>query len=202
MDTRSDRYVVHPLNLVGVGVGLLFSASVGWASPAQMPEAAIAQQGLSNALSTTGTLVAETGDIVDVATADGSFTTLLSLFDDLGMAEDLRGYGRFTVFAPTDAAFAAVPENVMTVLQSDRDLMAKVLAYHVIASAEPLTSDDISGSMSVRTLERSEVEIDRRGGTIYVNDARVVDANIEAVNGVIHAIDQVLIPPDVVSALR
>jgi uncharacterized surface protein with fasciclin (FAS1) repeats len=134
--------------------------------------------------------------------ADGSFTTLLSLLDELGMTEDLRGYGRFTVFAPTDAAFAAVPANIMTALQGDRDLMAKVLAYHVIAAAEPMTTDTISGSMDVRTLERSEVEIARRSGNLYVNDVRVVDADMEAENGVIHAIDEVLIPPDVLSAIR
>ena len=83
-------------------------------------------------------------DIIDTATAEGSFQTLLQLLSELGMTEDLRGYGRFTVFAPTDAAFAALPPDVLAKLSSDRDLMAKVLAYHVISSVSPLTSAQIS----------------------------------------------------------
>jgi uncharacterized surface protein with fasciclin (FAS1) repeats len=141
------------------------------------------------------------GDIVDVATADGSFQVLLGLLQELGMAEDLRGYGRFTVFAPTDAAFAAVPPAVMQALQSDRELMAKVLAYHVVAGNSPLSARDLRSAGSLTTLERSTVTLDRRRRTLYVNEARVIAPDIEASNGVIHAIDQVLIPPDVMRDL-
>jgi uncharacterized surface protein with fasciclin (FAS1) repeats len=141
-------------------------------------------------------------DIIDTAAAAGAFQTLLQLLNELGMTEDLRGYGRFTVFAPTDAAFAAVPPEVMEKLSADRALMSQVLAYHVISSASPLVSSQINTPVSVRTLERGEIRITKRRGRLYVNNARVIDADIEANNGVIHAIDQVLIPDDLMSEIR
>jgi uncharacterized surface protein with fasciclin (FAS1) repeats len=143
------------------------------------------------------------GDIVDVATASNSFQTLLSLLNELGMTEDLRGYGRFTVFAPTDAAFQAVPAPILARLQADRELMARVLAYHVVASgATPLSARDLRSQNTLTTLERSEVQVRRRRGTLYINEARVIEPDIAASNGVIHAIDQVLIPPDVLRELQ
>ena len=140
-------------------------------------------------------------DIVDAAMDDGSFDTFLNLFQELGMQEDLRGYGRFTVFAPVDEAFESLSEEAMTTLLSDRDLLARVLSYHVIASGTPIYSDDITSTMTQRTLERSEVEIRPRGNRIFVNRVRVIDEDIEATNGVIHAIDEVLLPPDVIDRL-
>jgi uncharacterized surface protein with fasciclin (FAS1) repeats len=147
-------------------------------------------------------LTAQSQDIVDTAIAHGSLSTMIGLFEELGMAEDLRGYGRFTVFAPTDNAFRAIPDNVFQALASDRDLMARVLAYHVIASTAPLSSDEISGTTPYRTLERGEVEVRSRGSRIYVNQARVIEADIEATNGIIHIIDQVLIPDDVLEQIQ
>lgn len=141
-------------------------------------------------------------DIIDVATASGSFSTLIGLLTELGMAEDLRGYGRFTVFAPTDAAFEAIPDDVLQALASDRELLAQVLAYHVVAEREPYYVDDFSGSQSLRTLERSEITVNRRGRSLSVNGVDVVEANIEASNGVIHVIDQVLIPESVLSQIQ
>jgi uncharacterized surface protein with fasciclin (FAS1) repeats len=141
-------------------------------------------------------------DIIDVATASGSFSTLIGLLTELGMAEDLRGYGRFTVFAPTDAAFEAIPNDVLQALASDRELLAQVLAYHVVAEREPYYVDDFSGSQSLRTLERSEITVSRRGRSLSVNGVDVVEANIEASNGVIHVIDQVLIPESVLSQIQ
>ena len=141
-------------------------------------------------------------DVVDVAVQNGSLDTFVSLLDELGMAEDLRGYGRFTVFAPSDEAFAAVDRDLMEILAGDRELLAEVLAYHVIASGTPVYSEDITATMSVRTLARSEVEIRERRNTLYVNGARVIDADIEASNGVIHVIEDVLLPPDIVERLR
>ncbi|MGB3494458.1 MAG: fasciclin domain-containing protein [Elainellaceae cyanobacterium] len=141
-------------------------------------------------------------DIVDTAMQLDSIDTFIDLMSDLGMAEDLRGYGRFTVFAPSDAAFAAVDADIMAMLSSDRDLLADVLAYHIIALGTPLYSEDITSTVTVRTLERSEVEIRERRRSIYVNEAEVIEADIEASNGVIHIIDQVLLPPDVLTRVR
>ncbi len=147
-------------------------------------------------------LVAQNQDVVDTAIAHGSLNMMMGLFEELGMAEDLRGYGRFTLFAPTDNAFRAVPANVFQALASDRELMARVLAYHIVASSSPLGSNDISGTASYRTLERSDVEVRSRGRRIYVNDARVIEKDIAATNGVIHIIDRVLIPEDVLAQIQ
>ncbi|MEB3357353.1 MAG: fasciclin domain-containing protein [Synechococcales bacterium] len=135
-------------------------------------------------------------DVVDVAIAQGSLNTLVNLLSELGMLEDLRGYGRFTVFAPTDAAFAALPENVQALLASDRELLADVLAYHVVADSTPLYADQVDSTLTLRTLERGEIEVRSRRGTLYVNDTPVIEEDIPATNGVIHVIDQVLLPPD------
>ncbi|MEM7771502.1 MAG: fasciclin domain-containing protein [Cyanobacteria bacterium P01_E01_bin.6] len=140
-------------------------------------------------------------DIVDVATIEGDFDTFLSLFEELGMQEDLRGYGRFTVFAPVDAAFEALEPEVLEALLGDRELLSKVLSYHVIASGTPIYSTDITRTLTHRTLERSSIEIRPRGSSIYVEGVRVIDEDIEASNGVIHVIDEVLIPPDILEQL-
>ncbi|MGJ3250007.1 MAG: fasciclin domain-containing protein [Elainellaceae cyanobacterium] len=147
-------------------------------------------------------MVAQSQDIVDTAVTQGSLSTMIGLLEELGMAEDLRGYGRFTVFAPTDNAFREIPANVFQALASDRELMARVLAYHVIASTEPIETDDVTSTTSYRSLERSELELSSRGGNVYVNGARVIEEDIEASNGVIHIIDRVLIPDDVLAEIR
>jgi uncharacterized surface protein with fasciclin (FAS1) repeats len=90
----------------------------------------------------------------------------------------------------------------MEKLSGDRELMAKVLAYHVVAGRTPLLARDIDTPISLTTLERSDIRLTRRSGTLYVNDARVTTRDIEASNGVIHAIDKVLIPDDVLAQLR
>ncbi|MBI4782608.1 MAG: fasciclin domain-containing protein [Oscillatoriophycideae cyanobacterium NC_groundwater_1537_Pr4_S-0.65um_50_18] len=200
------------LSLTGLlGMGLI--ASPGFANSSANSDLASGESdrltfqsaatSMPQALMPAGSVVAQAEqDVISIATEAGSFTTLLQLLEELGMTEDLKGYGRFTVFAPTDAAFAAIPSEIMEKLSEDRELMSKVLAYHVISGASPLTSDQISGSVSVRTLERSEVRITKRRGRLYVNSNRVIDADIEASNGVIHAIDRVLIPEDLLSQLR
>jgi uncharacterized surface protein with fasciclin (FAS1) repeats len=184
--------------------GTAISASVGLAIALALPATGTSQQGSAQAISGIAALdrivqppsqlAQADGDIVDTAIAAGDFTTLISLLDELGMAEDLRGFGRFTVFAPTDAAFAGVPDEIMQVLMSDRELLADVLAYHVVAAGEPYLSENVTEPLELRTLERSTIDLNRRGRNLYVNDVRVIDADIEASNGVIHAIDEVLIP--------
>jgi uncharacterized surface protein with fasciclin (FAS1) repeats len=140
-------------------------------------------------------------DIVAVAAADSSFQTLVQLLTRLGMAEDFKGYGPFTLFAPTDAAFAAVPADIRAVLDADSGLMAKVLAYHAVAG-QALRASAFEEPRTLRTLERSELRVQRRDGAVYAGDARVVRADLSASNGVIHAIDRVLVPPDVLAEVR
>jgi uncharacterized surface protein with fasciclin (FAS1) repeats len=190
--------LIQSLSLTGlVGMGLIL-ATPSWAN-FNSRVSVLSPQVVKQAHS----LVAQSQqDIIDTAMAAGSFQTLLQLLSELGMTEDLRGYGRFTVFAPTDAAFANIAPDILEKLSNDRELMSRVLAYHVISSASPLGSDQINPPVSVRTLERSEVRLTRRRGSLYANDARIIDADIAASNGVIHAIDQVLIPDDLMSEIR
>lgn len=143
-----------------------------------------------------------TMDVVDAAIAQGSFRTFIQLLSQLGMEEDLRGFGRFTVFAPTDAAFDALPEEVMEVLAGDRNLLARVLSNHVISSGTPYTSDTVTSTVSVRTLQGNEVEIRRRGNSLSVDGHRVIIPDITAENGVIHGIDTLLISDDLMLEIQ
>ncbi|NET30556.1 MAG: fasciclin domain-containing protein [Cyanothece sp. SIO1E1] len=148
------------------------------------------------------TLIAEADqDIVDTAIALGSFETLIQYLTALGLAEDLRGYGRFTVFAPNDDAFEALSSEIKDALLGNRELLAKVLAYHVISAQTPLLVDDVTVPTTQRTLERSELEIRPTRRTLSVNGVRAIRTDIKAINGVIHEIDQVLIPADVLAEI-
>jgi uncharacterized surface protein with fasciclin (FAS1) repeats len=138
--------------------------------------------------------VAQADDIVDTAIAAGSFETLVAAVEAAGLVETLRGEGPFTVFAPTDEAFAALPEGTVESLleEENRDQLVSILTYHVIPGA--VMSSDIAGqSLSVETVEGSELAIDATDG-VRVGEAMVVTADVEASNGVIHVIDTVLIP--------
>lgn len=200
MQTQSRLALVRSFGIVLTSAGMMYAAPTSAASFAEALTAAHSHTAF-NASTPTVLVAAAAGDIVDVATAHGSFRAFTDLLDQLGMAEDLRGYGRFTVFAPTDAAFRAVPQSILEPLLADRELMAKVLAYHVVSSGTPLSARELRSVGSLTTLERSPIELDRRNGKLYVNESRVVEADLEASNGVIHAIDQVLIPPDVMSQI-
>jgi uncharacterized surface protein with fasciclin (FAS1) repeats len=141
-------------------------------------------------------------DIVDTLAANSSFATLVQLVKQVGIVEDLRGFGRFTVFAPDDNAFAAVPPDVLQILKSDSALLAKVLTYHVVSDTAPFLAAQLRDSKPMRTLERSELKFTARDGGLYVNDARVLQADIMATNGVIHKIDKVLVPEAVMVDIR
>ncbi|MEQ9811141.1 MAG: fasciclin domain-containing protein [Azospirillaceae bacterium] len=135
-----------------------------------------------------------TMDIVDTAIAAGDFDTLVTAVQAAGLVETLKGDGPFTVFAPTDAAFAALPPEMLNGLLApeNRDQLAAVLTYHVVPGA--VMSGDLSGEMNVATVQGETVYIDARSG-VTVNGANVVAADIETSNGVIHAIDAVILPP-------
>lgn len=132
-------------------------------------------------------------DIVDTAADAGSFSTLLAAAEAAGLVETLKGEGPFTVFAPTDDAFAALPEGtVETLLEPEnKDQLTSILTYHVVPGK--VMSGDLTDGMTAATVEGSEVTIMTEGG-VMVNDANVVTADIEASNGVIHVIDKVIMP--------
>ena len=130
-------------------------------------------------------------DIVDTAAGAGSFTTLVAAVQAAGLVDTLKSAGPFTVFAPTDDAFAKLPAGTVESLLADIPKLTKILTYHVVAGA--VKSSDIQGVMHPATVEGSTLTIDPTDG-VKVNDATVVTADILADNGVIHVIDTVLIP--------
>ncbi len=131
-------------------------------------------------------------DIVDTAVAAGSFTTLAKLLTDAGLVETLKGAGPFTVFAPTDEAFAAVPADTLAALGADKALLTKVLTYHVVPGK--VTAADIKPG-DVATVAGPTLKLSVVNGKVMVNDATVTTADVMASNGVIHVIDKVLLPP-------
>lgn len=132
-------------------------------------------------------------DIVDTAAAAGSFTTLLAAAEAAGLVETLKGDGPLTVFAPTDDAFAALPEGTVETLlmPENKDQLIDILTYHVVAGA--VMSGDLTNGMEAAAVNEGTLVIGTEGG-VTVNGANVVTADIEATNGVIHVIDAVLIP--------
>ena len=132
-------------------------------------------------------------DIVDTAVEAGSFTTLVAAVEAAGLVETLKGEGPFTVFAPTDDAFAALPEGTVEGLLEDPEALAAILTYHVVPGK--VMSTDLSNEMMATTVNGADVTIMTEGG-VMVNEANVVTADIEASNGVIHVIDAVILPPE------
>jgi uncharacterized surface protein with fasciclin (FAS1) repeats len=133
-------------------------------------------------------------DIVDTAVAAGSFNTLAAALTAAGLVETLKGEGPFTVFAPTDAAFAALPAGTVEDLlkPENKDKLIAILTYHVVAGK--VMSTDLTEGMMAATVNGAEVTITLDGGA-KVNGAVISAADIEASNGVIHVIDAVILPP-------
>ena len=132
-------------------------------------------------------------DIVETAAAAGSFQTLVAAVTAADLVETLKSPGPFTVFAPTDAAFAALPDGTVEslLLPENRDLLVAILTYHVVPGR--LLSGDVLAADELTTVQGQSVVVDAANGR--VNDANLVSLDIEASNGVIHVIDTVLLPP-------
>ena len=132
-------------------------------------------------------------DIVDTAVGAGSFGTLVAAVQAAGLVETLKGEGPFTVFAPTDDAFAALPEGTVQslLLPENKEKLTSILTYHVVSGK--VMSSDLTNNMMAETVQGGQVKIMTYGG-VTVNDANVVTADIEASNGVIHVIDAVILP--------
>ena len=133
---------------------------------------------------------AQAADIVDTAVAAGEFKTLAAALDKAGLIATLKGPGPFTVFAPTDAAFAKVPKTQLDALLADKAKLAAVLTYHVVPG-KVMAKDVKAGK--VKTVQGSELMLGTSGG-VTVDNAKVVKADIAADNGVIHVIDTVVLP--------
>lgn len=171
--------------LLVASLGLAACGSDGSTSDTTMPSGS----------SDTTMPASELGTIVDVAGANPEFSTLVAAVTAAGLAETLAGEGPFTVFAPTNDAFAALPAGLVDklLLPENKETLVKILTYHVLAG-KVLAADVAAGD--VATVEGSNISITTEGG-VKVNDANVTATDIEASNGVIHVIDAVIVPPTV-----
>jgi len=170
-----------PVVMLAVGIAavgyMMSQATSGIAQPTARP----AGQGM--AMSDTAKK-----DIVDTAVAAGQFKKLVTAVQAAGLVEVLKGEGPFTVFAPTDAAFAKVPKETLEALLKDKKALADVLTYHVVAGK--VMAADVVKVPSAKTVQGKPVTF-----SLKINDATVTKTDIECTNGVIHVIDTVILPP-------
>lgn len=131
-------------------------------------------------------------DIVDTAVNAGSFTTLVAAVKAAGLVDTLKGKGPFTVFAPTDEAFAKLPEGTVEGLLKDIPQLKKILTYHVVSGK--VMAADVMKMKTATTVEGSDVKIDASNGGVKINNSKVATPDVAADNGVIHIIDTVLMP--------
>jgi len=153
-------------------VGLLASALLGYSAMSQRAEK----------------------DIVDTAVGAGQFKTLVKLVQEADLVDALRGEGPFTVFAPTDEAFAKLPKSQVDALLKDKEALRRVLLYHVVQGK--VMASDVTKMRSAKTLQGQNINIRVRNNVVRINDAKVVKADIVCSNGVIHVIDKVILPPN------
>lgn len=138
-------------------------------------------------------LAAAEKDIVDTAVAAEQFKTLVTAVKAAGLVGTLKGEGPFTVFAPTDEAFAKIPKDVLEGLLKDKEKLTAVLTYHVVPGK--VMAKDVVKLNSAKTAQGQSVSIAAKDGSVKINGAKVIKADIECKNGVIHVIDTVLLPP-------
>ncbi|HKP20132.1 MAG TPA: fasciclin domain-containing protein [Thermoleophilaceae bacterium] len=154
--------------------------------------AAIGVTGISSSAAAPAAPAQDQADIVDTAVAAGSFKTLASLLERAGLVDALRQPGPYTVFAPTDAAFARLPKGKLRSLKRHPKRLKAVLLYHVAAGR--LEATDVASRKSIEMLNGKRVRIRVTDGNVFVNRARVTTPDVSASNGVIHVINRVLIP--------
>lgn len=191
------RFVVAPLLLTALLMAacapMIPSATTPAATepvPVATTEATAAETATEEAAATP----AEPQDIVDTAIGAGNFTTLVAGLQAADLVDALKGEGPFTVFAPTDDAFAAIPASTLKALLADpKGQFAKILLYHVVPGK--IMAADLSDGLEADTLHGSKVKFSIVDDTVKINDATIVTTDIVATNGVIHVIDAVLLPP-------
>lgn len=130
-------------------------------------------------------------NIIETAIGNSDFSTLVTAIKAAGLVDTLSGTGPFTVFAPTNAAFAKIPEATLNAVLADKMKLTSILTYHVVA--RKVMSKDVATMTEAATVQGSKINIDTKDG-VMINDAKVTKADIECSNGVIHVIDTVLMP--------
>jgi uncharacterized surface protein with fasciclin (FAS1) repeats len=134
-------------------------------------------------------------DLIDLAVSVENLSTLVTAVKAAGLVETLKGKGPFTIFAPTNKAFASLPSGTLESLlkPENKDKLVKVLTYHVVSGAYP--SDQVKDGMKPASVEGSMLNISVNDGAVKINDANVIQADVKASNGVVHVIDKVILPP-------
>jgi uncharacterized surface protein with fasciclin (FAS1) repeats len=178
-----------PIYAVAVALMIFATACAPVATPAAAPAAEPTATAAAEAEAP-----AATADIVDTAIAAGSFTTLVAAVEAAGLVETLKGEGPFTVFAPTDDAFAAIPAETLTALLADPSGdLTQILLYHVVPGK--VMAADVTDGLEAATVQGAPVTFSIADGVVKINDATIVTTDIETSNGVIHVIDAVIMPP-------
>lgn len=182
------------IGVIAVGLVVAFLVSQGGGSQNQTPTSSPVSMNTNTQkeMDSTDTDAKMPGTIVDVAVANGSFNTLVAAVQAAGLVETLSSNGPFTVFAPTDEAFAKVPKATLDALLADPKKLAEVLTYHVVSGK--VGSADVVKLKSAKTVQGQEVSVSVNQGKVMVNNANVVAVDVAASNGVIHVIDTVLLP--------
>mgnify|MGYP000861752966 FL=1 len=179
---------------ISLFAGLLLAVSLVMAAcaPAATPTPAPEPTSLPEPTATPEPMLS---DIVDTAVADGRFTTLVTAVEAAGLVETLKGEGPFTVFAPTDDAFAALPAGTLEslLLPENKQQLTDILLYHVVPGK--VMAADVTGLTSATTVLGKDIAIKVDMGNVYINEAKVIITDIETSNGVIHVIDAVILPP-------
>lgn len=156
--------------------------------------AAVAAAVMTVAASGTTAVRAETRDVVDTAIAAGSFKTLAKALDAAGLVTTLKGAGPFTVFAPTDEAFAKLPDGTLETLlkPENKEKLRRILTYHVVSGK--VMASDVVKLQSAKAVSGDTITVNVRNGVVHVDSATVTKADVTATNGVIHVIDSVILP--------
>jgi uncharacterized surface protein with fasciclin (FAS1) repeats len=195
--TRSTR-ISKKLFVGLLGLGTAFTLAACGTPDTSAPTAEAPEVEAPTAVGESPVAATDTsGNVVDVAQSDESFSTLTEAIQAAGLTETLAQEGPYTVFAPTNEAFEALPPGTLEALlqPENQEVLTQVLSYHVVP--QEVTSDQITpGEVPTVEGEAINVQADQASGDVMVNEAMVVEPDIQASNGVIHAIDQVLLPPD------
>ena len=184
------------LALIGAAITVTACSSTGTATaPATAAPTTAASEAPAESMAAAESMApAGAKDIVDTATEAGSFTTLLTAATEAGLVDTLKGEGPFTVFAPTDEAFAKLPAGTVEGLLEDPEALREILLYHVVEGE--VMADQVVGMTSADTVAGPALAIVAEDGAVFLNETvKVVTTDLDASNGVIHVIDGVLLPP-------
>lgn len=178
---------------VTVASALVVVASLGLAACSDDDDSSSKSSDQTSESTTSSTEASSEGTIVEVASANPEFSTLVSAVEAAGLVETLNGEGPYTVFAPTNAAFEKIPADTLQAILADKEQLTKILTYHVVPGK--VLSSDLQPTQTVKTVEGQDVTITVTDGVAKINDATITTTDIETSNGVIHVIDTVLTPP-------